>query len=44
MRRYFQEDRAIVFTIDPAGAPGMQWPEVRLGPLRPRLDWEIVAV
>ncbi len=41
VRRYFQDERAIVFSIDPAGAPGMQWPEVRLGPVRPRLDWEI---
>ncbi len=44
VRRYFQEDRAIVFTIDPAGAPGMQWPEVRLGPIRPRLEWTIQTV
>ncbi len=41
VRRYFQDERAIVFSIDPAGAPGMQWPEVRLGHIRPRLDWEI---
>jgi lipopolysaccharide transport system ATP-binding protein len=41
IRRYFQDERAITFNIDPAGAPGMQWPEQRLGPTRPRLNWEI---
>ena len=41
IRRYFQDERAITFNIDPAGAPGMQWPEQRLGPIRPRLNWEI---
>ncbi len=39
--RYFQDERAISFNVDPAGAPGMQWPEQRLGPIRPRLNWEI---
>jgi lipopolysaccharide transport system ATP-binding protein len=41
IRRYFQDERAISFNVDPAGAPGMQWPEQRLGPIRPRLNWEI---
>jgi len=41
IRRYFQDERAIIFNIDPAGAPGMQWPEQRLGPIRPRLEWKI---
>jgi len=41
IRRYFQDERAITFTVDPAGAPGMQWPEQRLGPVRPRLIWDI---
>lgn len=41
IRRYFQDERAISFNIDPAGAPGMQWPEQRLGPIRPRLNWKI---
>lgn len=41
IRRYFQDERAITFNIDSAGAPGMQWPEQRLGPTRPRLNWEI---
>jgi lipopolysaccharide transport system ATP-binding protein len=41
VRRYFHEEQALTFTVDAAGAPGMQWPEPRLGPLRPRLDWTI---
>jgi lipopolysaccharide transport system ATP-binding protein len=41
IRRYFQDERAITFNVDPAGAPGMQWPEQRLGPIRPRLNWKI---
>lgn len=41
IHRYFQDERAISFNVDPAGAPGMQWPEQRLGPIRPRLNWEI---
>jgi len=44
VRRYFQDEQAITFTVDAAGAPGMQWPEPRLGPNRPRLDWKIEAV
>ncbi len=44
IRRYFQDEQALTFTVDPAGAPGMQWPEPRLGPIRPRLDWKIEAV
>jgi lipopolysaccharide transport system ATP-binding protein len=43
IKRYFQDERAITFNVDPAGAPGMQWPEQRLGPVRPRLNWEIVV-
>lgn len=41
IKRYFQDERAITFTVDPSGAPGMQWPEPRLGPVRPRLKWNI---
>ncbi|MEW6715914.1 MAG: ABC transporter ATP-binding protein [Chloroflexota bacterium] len=41
VKRYFQEERALVFSVDGAGAPGKQWPEQRLGLLRPRLDWQI---
>jgi len=43
IRRYFQDDKALTFTVDATGAPGMQWPEKRLGPVRPKLDWEIKA-
>lgn len=41
IKRYFQEEQALTFNVDAAGAPGMQWPEPRLGPVRPRLDWKI---
>ncbi|MFM8322216.1 MAG: ABC transporter ATP-binding protein [Chloroflexota bacterium] len=41
VRRYFQDEGALSFTVDATGAPGMHWPESRLGPVRPRLDWEI---
>lgn len=41
VRRYFQDEQALTFSVDAAGAPGMQWPEPRLGAVRPRLDWQI---
>ena len=41
IKRYFQDEQALTFTVDPSGAPGMQWAEPRLGPVRPRLDWDI---
>jgi lipopolysaccharide transport system ATP-binding protein len=41
VRRYFQENHAMSFTVDGTGAPGKQWQETRLGPVRPRLAWEI---
>jgi len=41
VRRYFQDDQALSFMVDATGAPGTQWTEARLGPLRPRLDWKI---
>lgn len=44
VKRYFQDEQALTFTVDAAGAPGMQWPEPRLGPVRPRLDWQIETV
>jgi len=43
IQRYFQDEQALTFTVDPAGAPGMQWPEPRLGAVRPRLSWQIEA-
>jgi lipopolysaccharide transport system ATP-binding protein len=41
VRRYFQDESALAFSVDAAGAPGMQWMEPRLGPIRPRLEWQI---
>jgi lipopolysaccharide transport system ATP-binding protein len=43
VRRYFQDEQALTFNVDPTGAPGMHWAEPRLGPVRPRLDWQITA-
>jgi lipopolysaccharide transport system ATP-binding protein len=44
VRRYFNDEQALTFNIDAAGAPGMHWPEPRLGPVRPRLNWQIEVV
>ncbi len=44
IQRYFQDDKALTFTVDATGAPGMQWPEPRLGPVRPNLAWKIGKV
>lgn len=41
VKRYFQDEQALTFTVDVSGAPGMQWAENRLGPVRPSLDWSI---
>jgi lipopolysaccharide transport system ATP-binding protein len=41
VKRYFQEEHALSFTIDGMGAPGKQWGEVRIGTVRPRLNWQI---
>jgi lipopolysaccharide transport system ATP-binding protein len=41
VKRYFQDERALTFTVDAIGAPGKQWPETRLGLVRPKLDWNI---
>jgi lipopolysaccharide transport system ATP-binding protein len=43
VKRYFQDEHALAFTVDGTGAPGKQWPEPRLGPVRPALSWEIVS-
>jgi lipopolysaccharide transport system ATP-binding protein len=42
VRRYFQDEQAISFTVDATGAPGSHWTEMRMGPIRPRLEWEIL--
>lgn len=44
VRRYFMDENALSFNVDISGAPGTQWPELRQGPLRPRLDWKIEKV
>lgn len=41
IRRYFYDEQALTFNVDAANAPGTQWPELRLGPIRPRLEWQI---
>lgn len=41
VKRYFMDENALAFNIDPMGAPGMQWAEQRQGPVRPRLGWVI---
>jgi lipopolysaccharide transport system ATP-binding protein len=44
IRSYFYDERAMAFNVDAAGAPGTHWPEPRLGPVRPRLEWKIDTV
>ncbi len=44
IKRYFQDEQALVFSVDATGAPGMHWSEVRMGPIRPLLEWKIEAV
>ncbi len=44
VKRFFQDEQALTFTVDAIGAPGTQWTETRLGAVRPRLDWKIEAV
>ena len=41
IRRYFQDDQALSFSVDASGAPGTHWPEARPGPVRPVLGLEI---
>ena len=41
VKRYFMDENALSFNVDISGAPGTQWPEIRQGPIRPRLDWKI---
>ena len=44
IQRFFQDDNALTFTVDATAAPGMQWPEQRMGAVRPNLDWKIGKV
>lgn len=41
IKTYFHDEQALAFNMDASGAPGTQWPETRLGPVRPMLDWTI---
>jgi lipopolysaccharide transport system ATP-binding protein len=41
IRRYFQDEHALAFSVDGVAAPGKHWPESRLGPVRPALHWDI---
>jgi lipopolysaccharide transport system ATP-binding protein len=41
VKRYFHDEQALLFNVDAAGAPGMQWPEPRQGSIRPRLEWKV---
>ncbi|MBN1230597.1 MAG: ABC transporter ATP-binding protein [Anaerolineales bacterium] len=41
VKRYFADEQAMAFSVDGMGAPGMQWTEVRMGAVRPALDWSI---
>jgi len=44
VRRYFMDENALAFNVDISGAPGTHWPEPRVGPIRPRLEWKIEKV
>jgi len=44
VRRYFMDENALAFNVDVSGAPGTHWPEPRVGPIRPRLNWKIEKV
>jgi lipopolysaccharide transport system ATP-binding protein len=41
VKRYFMDENALAFNVDISGAPGTQWGEPRVGPVRPRLNWKI---
>ncbi len=44
IKRYFWDDHALAFSVDATGAPGKHWPEPRMGPIRPALDWVIERI
>ncbi len=44
IKTYFHDEQALTFNVDASGAPGTQWPEPRLGPVRPALKWEIKTI
>ncbi len=41
VKRFFQDEQAISFTVEGTGAPGSQWAEQRHGSIRPKLTWTI---
>jgi lipopolysaccharide transport system ATP-binding protein len=41
VRRFFMDENVLAFNVDISGAPGTQWGEPRVGPVRPRLNWKI---
>jgi lipopolysaccharide transport system ATP-binding protein len=41
IKRYFQDDQAMTFSVDATGSAGTQWVETRLGSIRPMLEWKI---
>jgi lipopolysaccharide transport system ATP-binding protein len=41
VKRYFQDEQSLSFSVDASGAPGTQWPEPRPGAVRPALEWTI---
>lgn len=43
IKTYFHDEQALVFNVNGTGAPGTQWPEPRIGMVRPRLTWAIEA-
>ena len=44
IKTYFHDEQALAFNMDAAGAPGTHWPENRLGPVRPKLNWQITKI
>jgi len=44
IKRYFQDEQALLFNVDSSGAAGMHWPEKRLGLIRPLLNWKIEEI
>jgi lipopolysaccharide transport system ATP-binding protein len=44
IQSYFTDEYALTFTADAAGTPGSHWPERRVGPVRPALEWEIERI
>ena len=41
IKRYFQDEQALSFSVDASGGPGTHWLEARPGAVRPVLDWTI---